>query len=57
MSRAENARPCRVGTRIMATLVNRIVDGEGRMEDLDQISRLGETILKSSKCNLWANRA
>ena len=44
--------PCRVGTRVMATLVNRIVDGEGRMEDLDQVSRLGETILKSSKCNL-----
>jgi len=44
--------PCRVGTRIMATLVNRIVDGEGRMEDLDQVSRLGESILKSSKCNL-----
>jgi len=44
--------PCRVGTRIMATLANRIVDGEGKAEDLDQISRLGETILKSSKCNL-----
>jgi formate dehydrogenase beta subunit len=44
--------PCRVGTRIMATLVNRIVDGEGRVEDLDHLSRLGETILKSSKCNL-----
>jgi formate dehydrogenase beta subunit len=44
--------PCRVGTRIMATLVNRIVDGQGRAEDLDELSRLGETILKSSKCNL-----
>ena len=44
--------PCRVGTRIMATLVNRIVDGQGRTEDLDELSRLGETILKSSKCNL-----
>lgn len=44
--------PCRVGTRIMATLMNRIADGRGRIEDLDQLKYLGEAILKSSKCNL-----
>jgi len=44
--------PCRVGTRIMATLMNRIAEGQGRIEDLDQLKDLGETILKSSKCNL-----
>ena len=44
--------PCRVGTRIMATVVNRICDGEGKIEDLEQLKFLGGTIQKSSKCNL-----
>ncbi len=44
--------PCRVGTRIMATVVNRIADGQGKTEDLEQLKYLGETIRKSSKCNL-----
>jgi len=44
--------PCRVGTRVMATVMNRIADGQGKKEDLDQLRFLGETILKSSKCNL-----
>jgi NADH:ubiquinone oxidoreductase subunit F (NADH-binding) len=44
--------PCRVGTRVMATVMNRIAEGQGRMEDLDQLKSMGESILKSSKCNL-----
>jgi formate dehydrogenase beta subunit len=44
--------PCRVGTRVMATIMNRIADGRGHEEDLEQLKYLGETILKSSKCNL-----
>jgi formate dehydrogenase beta subunit len=44
--------PCRVGTRIMATIVNRIADGQGKAGDLKQLRYLGEMILKSSKCNL-----
>ena len=44
--------PCRVGTRIMATILNRIANGQGRIEDLKQLKYLGETIQKSSKCNL-----
>ncbi len=44
--------PCRVGTRIMATIVNRIADGQGEMTDLDRLRSMGEMILKSSKCNL-----
>jgi formate dehydrogenase beta subunit len=44
--------PCRVGTRIMATLMNRIADGGGKIEDLEKLKYLGETIQKSSKCNL-----
>ena len=44
--------PCRVGTRVMATIMNRIADGQGKAEDLEQLKYLGEMILKSSKCNL-----
>ena len=44
--------PCRVGTRIMATILNRIADGQGKGEDLPHLKYLGETIQKSSKCNL-----
>ena len=44
--------PCRVGTRVMATVMNRIADGNGRVEDLGHLTFLGETILRSSKCNL-----
>jgi len=44
--------PCRVGTRIMATTLNRIANGQGKAEDLKQLKYLGEMILISSKCNL-----
>jgi formate dehydrogenase beta subunit len=44
--------PCRVGTRIMSTIMKRIADGNGKTEDLQQLKSLGEMILKSSKCNL-----
>jgi formate dehydrogenase beta subunit len=44
--------PCRVGTRIMATIMNRIAEGQGKAEDLERLRYLGETIQKSSKCNL-----
>jgi formate dehydrogenase beta subunit len=36
----------------MATIVNRIADGQGKVEDLKQLKYLGETIQQSSKCNL-----
>ncbi|MCX8118838.1 MAG: FAD-dependent oxidoreductase [Desulfobacterota bacterium] len=44
--------PCRVGTRILSTILNRIADGEGRPEDLQRLRTLAEMILQSSKCNL-----
>jgi formate dehydrogenase beta subunit len=44
--------PCRVGTRIMSTILNRIAEGGGRVEDLDQLKNLSKMILGSSKCNL-----
>jgi len=44
--------PCRVGTQIMSSILNRIAGGEGRAGDLEQLKFLGEMILRSSKCNL-----
>ncbi len=44
--------PCRVGTRILLTMMNRIAEGEGRPEDLDRMRPLAEMIIQSSKCNL-----
>jgi len=44
--------PCRVGTRVMATVLNRIANGQGKEGDLNQLKYLGEMISKSSKCNL-----
>src|SRR4030042_359150 len=44
--------PCRVGTRIMATIMNRIIDGQGKVNDLDQLKYQREMISRSSKCNL-----
>ena len=44
--------PCRVGTRIMATILNRMANGQGKVEDIKQLKYLGEMIQKSSKCNL-----
>lgn len=44
--------PCRVGTRIMVTILHRIADGQGRDGDLEQLKYLGEMIQNSSKCNL-----
>jgi formate dehydrogenase beta subunit len=36
----------------MSTIVNRIADGQGELEDLEKLKSLGGMILKSSKCNL-----
>ncbi|MGQ9509020.1 MAG: FAD-dependent oxidoreductase [Thermodesulfobacteriota bacterium] len=44
--------PCRVGTRVLSSILNRISEGEGRPEDLAQLRGLAEIILKGSKCNL-----
>ncbi|MBM4348841.1 MAG: dihydropyrimidine dehydrogenase subunit A [Deltaproteobacteria bacterium] len=44
--------PCRVGTRVMSTILNRIAVGQGKVEDLDQLKYLAGMIEKSSKCNL-----
>ncbi len=44
--------PCREGTKQMLDILNRICDGEGTMEDLDELESLGEMIKKTSLCGL-----
>ncbi len=44
--------PCRVGTRRMLEILDRITRGEGEMEDLDRLEQLGETIREASLCGL-----
>ena len=44
--------PCRVGTKRMGEILQRICDGEGEMEDLDRLEKLGAFIKESSLCGL-----
>lgn len=43
---------CRIGTRRMLEILERITNGEGREEDLDVLAELAEEIKKSSLCGL-----
>jgi NADH-quinone oxidoreductase subunit F len=44
--------PCRVGTRHMVEILDRITHGEGTPEDLLTLRTLGDTIRKGSLCGL-----
>jgi len=44
--------PCRVGTRRMLEILNRITAGEGEPEDIDRLIELGEMIAETSLCGL-----
>jgi NADH:ubiquinone oxidoreductase subunit F (NADH-binding) len=44
--------PCRVGTTQLYGLLNRISEGEGRMEDLDTLERLGGMVNRTALCGL-----
>jgi len=43
---------CRMGTKRMLEILERITRGEGRMSDLDQLEELAERVKKSSLCGL-----
>ena len=43
---------CRIGTRQMLEVMDRIVNSEGEMEDLDKLTELAEDIKNGSLCNL-----
>ncbi|MBN2270291.1 MAG: NADH-quinone oxidoreductase subunit NuoF [Sedimentisphaerales bacterium] len=44
--------PCRVGTKKMLAILERITRGEGNIDDLDVLERLGNDIKKASLCGL-----
>ncbi|MFN3412364.1 MAG: NADH-ubiquinone oxidoreductase-F iron-sulfur binding region domain-containing protein [Exilispira sp.] len=44
--------PCRVGTKQMYNILDRITKGEGTLEDLDTLQKLGEDIRRTALCGL-----
>jgi len=46
--------PCRVGTRHMVKLLEKICDGRGELADLEKLEKLGRTIKSGSLCGLGA---
>lgn len=44
--------PCRVGTRQMLSILERITRGEGKIEDIDTLTRLAERIKSTALCAL-----
>jgi NADH-quinone oxidoreductase subunit F len=44
--------PCRVGTKVMLEILKRISEGNGRMEDLDTLAYLSESIIDAALCGL-----
>jgi len=44
--------PCRLGTTQLLEILTRITQGKGRIEDLQNIRELGESIITSSLCGL-----
>ena len=44
--------PCREGTKRMLEILNRIVNNEGTLEDLDMLEELADTITNTALCGL-----
>ena len=44
--------PCRLGTTQLLEILTRITRGQGRLEDIDTIRELGETLSEASLCGL-----
>jgi NADH:ubiquinone oxidoreductase subunit F (NADH-binding)/NAD-dependent dihydropyrimidine dehydrogenase PreA subunit len=44
--------PCRVGMKVMLNILNRIVTGQGEMEDINMLEELGNHIKETSHCGL-----
>jgi NADH-quinone oxidoreductase subunit F len=49
--------PCRMGTRTMLGILDRITSGHGTMEDLKNLEELGEEIKNTSLCGLGQTAA
>jgi NADH:ubiquinone oxidoreductase subunit F (NADH-binding)/(2Fe-2S) ferredoxin/ferredoxin len=44
--------PCRVGTRAMLSILERITAGEGQMADIDKLEQIAQTVKDGSLCGL-----
>ncbi|MEW9121179.1 MAG: NADH-quinone oxidoreductase subunit NuoF [Thermotaleaceae bacterium] len=44
--------PCRIGTKRMLEILDKITSGKGEMEDIDNLERLAQSIKASSLCGL-----
>jgi len=44
--------PCRIGTKRMLEILERITEGKGEIEDLEKLETLAKTIQKTSVCGL-----
>ena len=44
--------PCRIGTKRMLEILDKITEGKGELEDIDKLERLAENIKASSLCGL-----
>lgn len=44
--------PCRVGTRAMLSILERIVAGEGQMADIEKLEQIARTVKDGSLCGL-----
>ena len=49
--------PCRIGTKRLLELLNKITDGKATMDDLDELEELGRTIQTGSLCALGQTAA
>ena len=44
--------PCRVGSKVMLEILERICNGQGKIEDIDTLERLARTIIDAALCGL-----
>lgn len=44
--------PCRVGTRHLVNILEKITNGDGELSDLEKLEKLGESIKRSALCGL-----
>ena len=49
--------PCRIGTKRMLEILDRITKGEGTLEDIEKLETLAKTIKDASVCGLRSNSA
>jgi NADH:ubiquinone oxidoreductase subunit F (NADH-binding)/(2Fe-2S) ferredoxin len=44
--------PCRIGNQVMVNILDRIIEGQGRPDDIERLEALGEHIKRTSLCGL-----